>query len=91
TAPQASFLLVPASASGKEFGESAHDALPELQLVKVPGQADLMVCREQGGVRPEDLAAMLRSSRAAFAEAAASPPVSPHARFDIHDWTPLDP
>src|SRR5581483_6216579 len=36
-----SLLLVPASDSGKAFGEEAKKALPELEVMRVPGQADL--------------------------------------------------
>jgi hypothetical protein len=85
------FLLIPASESGKSFGEQAQKLVPEMQLVNVPGQADLMVCREQTELGIEDLERMLRFSRAAYQELNPVPQTSPHARFDISDWTPLDP
>jgi hypothetical protein len=59
--------------------------------VNVPGQADLMFCREQPGLGTEDLERLLASCRDAYRETATNPPSSPHARFDIQDWTPLDP
>jgi eukaryotic-like serine/threonine-protein kinase len=91
-AEEHSFLLVPASESGKRFAEEAQQLLPEgVQLVNVPGQADLMFCRDQSGLSAEDLAHLLRNCRKAYGESAAVPNVSPHARFDIQDWTPLDP
>jgi hypothetical protein len=94
-APQASrehsFLLIPASEAGKAFGELACQALPEINLVHVPGQADLMFCREQGQLDVDDLERILKSCRAAYDDAAAVPHSSPHARCDIQDWTPLDP
>src|SRR5262249_48121707 len=43
---QQSFLLIPASESGKAFGEEAGKVLPQVHLVGVAGQADLMCCRE---------------------------------------------
>jgi serine/threonine protein kinase len=86
-----SFLLIPVSESGKQFGEQARRALPELHLVNVPGQADLMFCREQGGLKAEDLERILHTCRAAYDEVAHAPALSPHARFDVQDWTPLDP
>jgi hypothetical protein len=87
-----SFLLIPASESGKRFGEEAQRALPEgVQLVNVPGQADLMFCRDQSGLSAEDLGRILHNCRKAYDETANVPNVSPHARFDIQDWTPLDP
>jgi hypothetical protein len=87
-----SFLLVPASESGKRFAEEAQRLLPDgVQLVNVPGQADLMFCRDQNGLSAEDLAHLLRNCRKSYDETANVPNVSPHARFDIQDWTPLDP
>ncbi|MGH7225070.1 MAG: hypothetical protein ACRELF_17755, partial [Gemmataceae bacterium] len=85
------FLLVPASDAGKRFGEEAQQTLDALQLVNVPGQADLMFCREQAELSLEDLERLLRPSRPAYEEAVNVPQSSPHARFDIQDWMPLDP
>jgi hypothetical protein len=85
------FLLIPASEAGKQYGEEAQRVLPGLQLVNVPGQADLMFCREQTEMAVEDLDRILRPCRRAYEEATGAPQSSPHARFDIQDWTPLDP
>jgi len=86
-----SYLLVPASEAGKAFGEHAKSHLPELQLVNVAGQADLTFCREQVGLRIEDLESLLAPCRNAFHALCLSQLSSPHSRFDITDWTPLDP
>jgi hypothetical protein len=95
TAPSGSkehgFLLVPASDAGKRYGEQAQDVLPDLHLVNVPGQADLMFCREQVELSLDDLDDLLSACRAAYEEAVNLPQSSPHARFDIQDWMPLDP
>jgi serine/threonine protein kinase len=88
---QHSFLLIPASEAGKNYGELALKALSDIHLVNVPGQADLMFCREQGELSLEDLEKLLTTCRAAYAETAVVPQSSPHARFDIQDWIPLDP
>jgi hypothetical protein len=85
------FLLIPASEAGKKYGEQAQLALSDLQLVNVPGQADLMFCREQPELSLEDLERVLRSCRTAYEEVVSVPQSSPHARFDIQDWMPLDP
>ncbi len=85
------FLLIPASEAGKAFGEAARQVLPELNLVNVPGQADLTFCREQTALGVEDLERILQPCRNAYYELCLAPQTSPHARFDIHDWTPLDP
>ena len=89
--PDETFLLIPASEAGKQYGEEAQRVLPEIQLVNVPGQADLMFCREQPEMSFEDLDRILRPCRHAYEEAAGTPQSSPHARFDIQDWAPLDP
>jgi hypothetical protein len=88
-AAEEAFLLIPASDAGRRYGEEAQFTLPGVHLVNVPGQADLMFCREQQALTAEDLDRLLRSCRAAYEEAAANPITSPHARFDIQDWTPL--
>jgi hypothetical protein len=88
---QLGFLLIPAGEPGKAYGEAAQRALAELQVVRVPGQADLMFCREQGALGLEDLERLLKPCRVAYEETVALPHVSPHARFDILDWMPLAP
>jgi hypothetical protein len=85
------FLLIPASEAGKQFGELARKALPGVHLVSVPGQADLTFCREQGNLHLDDLQKILSACRAAYAELAVLPQTSAHARFDVQDWIPLDP
>jgi hypothetical protein len=85
------FLLVPASDAGKRYGEQAQAILSDLQLVNVPGQADLMFCREQEELRTEDLERILQACRVAYDELAGVPQSSPHARFDILGWMPLEP
>lgn len=90
-ANQQAFLLLPASEAGKELGEQAKDAVPLLHLVRVPGQADLMFCREQGFLTHEELLRLLDHCRPAYREFSAVPAMSPHARFDVTDWVPIDP
>jgi len=86
-----SFLLVPASDMGRRLGEAVKKVLPDLMIVRVPGQADLMFCREQGCLSVQELHKLMKQFRAAYEATAVTPPVSPHARFDIVDWLPLDP
>jgi hypothetical protein len=86
-----SFLLVPASDVGKHLGEAVLATLPDLKVVRVPGQADLMFCREQGCLSVQELHKLLQQFRNAYEAAVTAPITSPHARFDIVDWLPLDP
>jgi hypothetical protein len=90
-ANQHAFLLVPASETGKNLGEEARGALPALHLLRVPGQADLMFCREQGNLSAEDIQRLLRPFRAAYEQLTRAPQTSPHSRFDVADWVPLEP
>jgi eukaryotic-like serine/threonine-protein kinase len=88
---QVGFVLIPATDAGKAYAELAQQAAPDLQQVRVPGQAHLMFCREQGYLSMDDLHRLMRPYRAAYEEAAVVPQASPHSRFDILDWMPLDP
>jgi hypothetical protein len=88
---QTSYLLVPGSDAGKTLGEAACREIPALHLIRVPGQAHLLFCREQGFLGVEDLQNNFRHCRDAYQEKAMVPQASPHARFDVMDWMPLDP
>jgi hypothetical protein len=88
---QHAFLLVPASKAGKALAEATRRVLPEVSEVKVPGQADLMFCRDQGLLGTRDLHRVFRACRQAYEAVANNPQSSAHARFDISDWLPLDP
>jgi hypothetical protein len=85
------FLLVPASDVGRHLGDAVQQEVPELKVVRVPGQSDLMFCREQGCLSLQELHKVMRQFRSAYEAAVVTPPTSPHARFDISDWVPLDP
>jgi hypothetical protein len=85
------FLLVPASNAGRALGDAVRNVLPEVKVVRVPGQSDLMICREQSDLGPADLQSILTPCRAAYDGVVAGPTTSPHARFDILDWIPMDP
>jgi hypothetical protein len=86
-----SFLLIPASDAGKIYGEQTGLVIPNLHVLRVAGQADLMFCREQGYLSIEDMEQVFRACRAAYAETAVVVGASPHARFDVTDWVPLAP
>ncbi len=85
------FLLIPASNAGKVLSESVAVLFPDLKMVRVPGQSDLMFLSEQGSLTFEELTGLLKPCRTAYEAAAATPLTSPHARFDIMDWLPLEP
>ena len=85
------WVLIPASDAGKAYGEQARKILADVHLVRVPGQADLMFCQEQGSLSQEELERLIAPCRDAYRETAAVPASSPHARFDTRDWVPLEP
>src|SRR5262249_26854688 len=76
-------LLAQGSESGKAVGEACLQVMPELKVVRVPGQSDLMFCREQGWLSAHDLHKVLRACREAYEAANTTPLTSPHARFDL--------
>ncbi len=85
------FLLIPVSNAGKALSETIVVDFPELKLVRVPGQSDLMFLCEQGGLTDKELASLLKPCRAAYEPAAGAPATSPHSRFDVTGWLPLEP
>jgi hypothetical protein len=85
------FLLVPASDVGRYLGDAVQKEVPAMKVVRVPGQSDLMFCREQGCLSVTELHKVLQLFRSSYEQAAMAPITSPHARFDISDWLPLDP
>ncbi len=89
--PQHAFLLIPASPAGRALSQALEQALPDLKHVPVPGQADLMICRDQGPLTIRDLGRLLKQCSQAYAQLAAVPQSSPHSRFDLLDWLPLNP
>jgi hypothetical protein len=88
---QHAFLLVPASKAGKVLANATQQVIPDLTKVTVPGQSDLMFCRDQGALTAQDLQRVLKPCRSAFEATANNPQSSAHARFDVNDWLPLDP
>lgn len=85
------FLLVPASPAGRKLADTVGAKFEDINHVRVPGQADLMFLCEQGCLTAADIHKLLKPCRAAYEGLANMPSTSPHARFDIQDWLPLDP
>src|SRR5205085_2192377 len=89
-AGQDTLLLIPASNAGKQLGEAIVGICPDVKYVRVPGQADLMFLREQASLTTTDLKPILRACRAAYEAVRSAPVTSPHARYDLTDWLPLE-
>ena len=71
--------------------EQTRKVAPELHIARVAGQSHVLFCREQGFLDAEDVLGICRACHKAYEEAVLLPQASPHARFDIQDWLPLDP
>jgi serine/threonine protein kinase len=87
----AAFLLVPKSEAGNSLASAARQVLPRLQPVYTPSLAELTICREGDNLSIVELEDILNHPRRAYQELAPQPPTSPHARFDIAEWLPLEP
>ncbi|MFL5341930.1 MAG: hypothetical protein ACJ8F7_17425 [Gemmataceae bacterium] len=87
---QVAYLLHPAGEAGAAFAAEAARVLPDLQLVPGSMQSDLTFCREQGFLQHGELQPLLTLCRQAYADAAGTPSQSPHARFDVPEWLPLE-
>jgi len=91
TGGQIGYLVVPQSEAGQALGERAMEGRPDLQVISGVSQAtDLMFCREQGYLNTIELESLLSSCRTAYQELSLTPATSPHSRFDILQWIPLD-
>ncbi len=85
------FVLVPDTDSGQAFIRLVKQALPSAITISVQGAAtDMMFCRERGCVRTDELLQILQTCQPAYYSALASPHSSPHARFDVMEWIPLN-
>ncbi|HEY1381071.1 MAG TPA: tubulin-like doman-containing protein [Gemmataceae bacterium] len=90
-ARSAAFLLVPDSDAGRTLALTAQRALPQLQRVYTPSPAEMTICREADNLTLAELQQILNYGRMAYQELAPQPPTSPHARFDVPEWLPLEP
>ncbi len=87
---QITFLLHPNTESGRDFLVEAQKVLHDLELVPGSSPTDLSFCREQGYLSPADLEPLLSLCRQAYRRVAQAAADSPHARFDLQEWLPLD-
>jgi hypothetical protein len=88
---EALYLLVPETAAGARVGASAigSGAFGRAHVVAAPRSNEITFCRELR-LRPADVRAALQYCRESYEERAARPAPSPHARFDVVEWLPLD-
>jgi hypothetical protein len=91
TRDQSGYLIVPATEAGGALSQEVCEALPSIKILQALGQtSDIMVCREQKNLASKDLSQIVGHCREAYLEMAARASTSPHSRFDILEWMPLD-
>ncbi len=85
------FVLLPDSDAGVAFVKDVKRVVPTALTVPVQGAAtDLMFCREHGCLKPEQVQELMAACLPAYYEATSNPAVSPHSRFDVGEWMPLN-
>src|SRR5262249_55930373 len=89
-AHQTAYLLVPQSEAGEAFGQSAQSWHSDLHLTRMQSLTEMTVCREQGNLGYKERNELFSSFRNAYPSLATVPAHSPHARFDVLDWLPLE-
>jgi hypothetical protein len=88
---EASFFIVPATEAGSALAAEVSAKIPMIKTLHALGQtSDVMVCREQTNIPSNDLKEMLHLCHDAYVELSSRPSTSPHSRFDILEWMPLD-
>lgn len=87
---ESGFLLLPNSDAGRNLGKIARETLDQLQVVQVANTTDFLFCREQADISLADLQDMLGPCKLAYEEAASTPKDTPHSRYDILQWIPLE-
>jgi len=91
SAEEQTFVLVPESDSGSDFAKHVKMVLPGSLTIAVEGAAtDLLFCQEHGCLSPEQVCGLIDDCKPAYYEAASNPNASPHARFDVMEWMPLN-
>jgi hypothetical protein len=88
--PAVTYLLHPGSEASQQVAGEAQRILPELQLLAGSSSHDLTFCREQGCLTHSQLENHLPLCRIAYRQITHNPAQSPHARFDVPEWQPLE-
>jgi len=83
------FLLVPDTAGGEKIAALVEHDTPGGQVLHASRSNEITFCRELR-LRPSDVREAMRYCRESYEERAHRPAPSPHARFDVVEWLPLD-
>jgi len=83
------YLLVPDTRSGARVAEAATRTVGGLTIIRASRSNEVTFCREMK-LRAADVREALHYCREPYEQRAHRPAPSPHARFDVVEWLPLD-
>jgi eukaryotic-like serine/threonine-protein kinase len=86
---EAAYLLVPDTVGGDRVTSRVKAEWPDVAVIRASRANEVTFCRETK-LRPADVGETLHYCREAYEERSARPAPSPHARFDVVEWLPLD-
>ena len=86
---QTAYLLVPDTAGGERVAGRVRVERADVAVIRASRANEVTFCREVK-LRPADVGETLRYCRESYEERAPRPAPSPHARFDVVEWLPLD-
>jgi serine/threonine protein kinase len=83
------YLLVPDTTGGEKVATLAAEEFPDATVFRASRSNEITFCREQR-LRPSDVREAMQFCREPYEERSHRPAPSPHARFDVVEWLPLD-
>jgi eukaryotic-like serine/threonine-protein kinase len=83
------YLLVPETAGGRHLAAVATADRRGVTVLRASRANEVTFCRETT-LRPSDVGEALHYCREPYEERAGRPAPSPHARFDVVEWLPLE-
>jgi eukaryotic-like serine/threonine-protein kinase len=86
---ETAYLMVPDTAGGERVAGQVAAERSDVWVIRASRANEVTFCREMK-LRPADVGQTLQYCREAYEERAARPTPSPHARFDVVEWLPLD-
>ncbi len=83
------FLLVPETPGGQRIGGQTSSEFPGASVILASRSNEVTFCREIR-LRSTDVREAMHYCRDSYEERANRPAPSPHARFDVVEWVPLE-
>jgi eukaryotic-like serine/threonine-protein kinase len=83
------YLLVPDTVGGEHISALATSTRAGMSVLRASRSNEVTFCREMT-LRSPDVGESLHYCRESYEERAARPAPSPHARFDVIEWLPLE-